>query len=108
MNDKALKAWNARLMRVYGITAEEYAGILKTQGGACAVCRRPVEEFNTRLCVDHDHKTMQIRGLLCYYCNHRLVGRHRDPELLRRIANYVAGGTGKYVPPKKRKKRRRK
>jgi hypothetical protein len=44
--------------------------------------------------------------LLCRYCNHRLVGRHRDSRLLRRIADYLDVGTGWFVPEKKKRRRK--
>lgn len=101
------KARRGHLLRTYGITLEQYDELLARQDGLCPVCMRPSTEFPVRLAVDHDHKTGEVRGLLCNYCNHRLVGRHRDPELLRRIADYLEVGTGWFVPPKKKKPRRR-
>ena len=100
------KARVGHLRRTYGITLEQYDFLLARQEGKCAVCLRPQEEFPTRLAVDHDHKTGEIRGLLCRYCNHRLVGRHRDSSLLRRIADYLEVGTGWFVPPKKKRRRK--
>ncbi len=49
--------------------------ILK-HGNNCAICKRPRTEFKNNLSVDHNHKTGKIRGLLCFYCNKRQVGRH--------------------------------
>jgi hypothetical protein len=96
------------LLRVYGITEDQYNDLLKKQGGRCAICRRDKSEFTTRLAVDHNHVTKEIRGLLCNYCNRRLIGRHRDSDLLRRMADYVGQGTGWFVPEKRKKKRKRK
>lgn len=45
------------------------------QNGCCAICKKPESYFNTRLAVDHDHKSLKVRGLLCYRCNRFLVGR---------------------------------
>lgn len=45
----------------------EYAQRLETQGGGCAVCQRPPN--GRKLCVDHDHRTGVVRGLLCSTCN---------------------------------------
>ena len=91
----------------YGITEEQYDELLAKQAYCCAICDRRAIDFKTRLAVDHDHATGEIRGLLCAYCNHRVVGRHRDPILLRKIACYVEQGTGLFVPKKvyKRKKK---
>jgi hypothetical protein len=97
-----------RLNRIYGITVEQYDSLLEKQNQCCAVCRKPAEGFKTNLAVDHNHITGEIRGLLCTHCNHRLVGRWRDGELLRRIADYVDQGTGWFVPEQFKAGRRRK
>lgn len=95
-----------RLKRMYGITVEQYETLLTKQNNSCAICKRHESEFKTRLAVDHNHKTGAIRGLLCNYCNHRVIGRHTDGELLRRMADYIEQETGWFVPPKKRRKKR--
>jgi hypothetical protein len=64
-----------RLFALYRITAVEYDTILVSQGGCCAICKRPPAK--NRLAVDHDHKTGLIRGLLCWVCN-RALGLLRD------------------------------
>lgn len=46
------------------------------QGDKCAICERPESSFKRRLNVDHNHRTGQVRGLLCYRCNKFIVGRH--------------------------------
>lgn len=91
----------------YGITVEQYAELLDKQGGGCAVCGKTPGEEGRNLAVDHDHKTGEIRGILCTYCNHRLVGKWRDGSLLRRIADYIEQGTGWFVPEKFRTGRRK-
>jgi len=53
----------------YKIIPEEYARILDEQGGRCASCGRTKNVFKARFCVDHDHETGKIRGLLCHNCN---------------------------------------
>ena len=56
------------LRKRYGITVEEYDALLAAQDGCCAICRKPPRE-GSRLYVDHDHETNQVRGLLCPSCN---------------------------------------
>jgi hypothetical protein len=56
-----------RLRRMYGITAEHFDEMMLAQGGACAVCL-----VVTRLVVDHNHTTGEVRGLLCHHCNSAL------------------------------------
>lgn len=101
------------LRRTYGITEEQYALILKHQGGVCAICKKPPKE-DKNLQVDHDHKTGLLRGLLCWSCNHRFIGRERDPARFDAGAEYLRHPPAvnvigaRVVPPKRRTKRRRK
>lgn len=76
-----------KLFRRYGITAECYADALSDQGMACAICRRPAG--NETLCVDHNHATGALRGLLCSGCNTGLGLFNEDPAALRAAAEYV-------------------
>ncbi|MGW8181329.1 MAG: endonuclease domain-containing protein, partial [bacterium] len=74
----------------------------------CGVCRRHEGVFKQRLAVDHDHHTGRIRGLLCTHCNRYVIGRHRDPEIFRRAFHYLKHQTDWVVPPKKKRKRKKK
>jgi hypothetical protein len=61
-----LRLANSTLKRKYGITLEEYDRLFESQGGKCAIGVGCVYHPKaTRLDVDHDHKTGEIRGLLC-------------------------------------------
>jgi hypothetical protein len=96
------------LQRYYGITEEQYDTLLQRQNGACAVCQRSAKEFTKRLAVDHNHRTGEIRGILCYVCNNKVIGRVNDPEIFARASDYLRVGTGWFVPEKRPKRRRRK
>lgn len=107
LGSKAARARDYRLKKTYGISLKDYEYLLKNQDGVCWICLRPPLP-GKNLCVDHNHKTLEVRGLLCMYCNKYLVGRHTDPVLVRRIADYISQGTGFFAPPKEKKKRTRK
>jgi hypothetical protein len=64
---------------MYGITLADFNAMLESQAGLCAVCCEPMKP-GRNTCVDHDHKTGAVRGLLCSRCN-LLVG-HAEPDLL--------------------------
>lgn len=70
---------NKHLKRNFGITLEEYDALLEKQDNHCEICPRTPEENGRRLCVDHDHKTGKVRGLLCTPCN-TLLGQANDNE----------------------------
>jgi hypothetical protein len=53
-----------------GVSDADYEALLAAQGGGCAICDHPPR--TRRLHVDHDHKTGEIRGLLCHRCNRAL------------------------------------
>lgn len=61
---------NSVLLHHYGITVDEYDKMYSDQDGECCWC----STYHDTLCVDHDHDTNKIRGLLCHHCN-RLVGQ---------------------------------
>lgn len=58
------------------------------QNRKCGVCGKAESEFKNRLAVDHNHKTGQVRGLLCYRCNRFIVGRH-TLESARQLVVYL-------------------
>lgn len=97
------------LRRTYNITLEEYKAILAAQGHRCPVCQKPLSGISNP--VDHDHSTGVVRGITCMYCNHRVIGRHRDWELIYRAAMYLKDNPAKrvvghrQVPPKRRPRR---
>jgi hypothetical protein len=82
-----------RAALLYKITAEAYRRMWRAQDGKCAICREPERsERNQMLCVDHDHVSGHVRGLLCSHCN-RAIGLFRDdPAVLKRAAEYAARG----------------
>src|SRR5262245_26454950 len=65
---------------------DEYDRKLKEQNGVCAICK---QKSDRRLCLDHCHQTMMLRGLLCVPCNGGLGSFRDDPALLRATAEYV-------------------
>lgn len=70
----------------YGLTLDQFHARFEAQGECCKICR----DVMTKVCVDHQHDTRRVRGLLCDLCNKGL-GQFRDnPDVLRRAAAYVA------------------
>lgn len=78
-----------RRLRRYGLTEEEYAGLLAAQDGRCAGCRT-TEPGVKGWCVDHCHETGRVRSLLCSPCNTALGLCREDPVILRRLARLAA------------------
>ena len=66
----------------YGIDLIDYREMWESQGGLCGACNQPETALRADgtvrwLCVDHDHATGLVRGLLCYHCNQG-VGHFKD------------------------------
>ena len=77
-----------RRLRRRGATQEIYNELYEAQKGCCALCNEPEEKL-VWLCIDHDHETGKIRGLLCPNCN-RGIGLLKDnANLLRKAADYI-------------------
>ena len=63
-----LYARKSKLKYKYNLTLADYDKMLGAHDGKCAICGG-VNKNGRRLCVDHNHKTNKIRGLLCKDCN---------------------------------------
>jgi len=57
------------------LTDKQYEAKLRSQGGGCAICRRKPKPGARRFCLDHNHQTEKLRGLLCFICNGKILGR---------------------------------
>ena len=101
------------LRRKYGITEDEYKRLAKFSGGRCWGCGdKPKPGRN--LHVDHDHRTRQVRALLCWQCN-QLLRTYATPERLTGLADvadrgtefvhHIIGHNGNCAPAKRRKKK---
>jgi DNA-binding transcriptional MerR regulator len=89
------------IRRKYGVSLEQLEAILEKQNGACAICfvpwsqcspaKRPrsTESFLQFLCVDHDHYSHVVRGLLCNACNTGLGVFGEDIERIKRAISYL-------------------
>lgn len=85
----------------YGITLEKLNEMRQLQKNLCAICGTPFDKTATgKPCVDHDHKTKIIRGLLCSICNFGL-GMFRDStDLLRKASKYLTKAKRRAMFPK--------
>jgi hypothetical protein len=75
---------------MYGISLENRDEILKSQDYKCKCCGKKLIGLNPRLvCLDHNHTTGAIRGILCHYCNTSLGLMFEDPEKIQQLKDYV-------------------
>lgn len=79
----------------YGLTVEEYQQMIEATEGKCPICNVELvfegsnRKCEARACVDHDHATGEVRGIVCSRCN-LLIGKAKDDAaLLMRAAKYL-------------------
>ncbi len=85
-----------RLNKSFGITLNEYYKMFDDQLGLCKICGLPESSKTTSgaikmLAVDHCHKTLKVRGLLCQKCNVSLGNFKDDISILESAINYLKG-----------------
>lgn len=73
------------LKKRYGLTPEQFIKLSDSQGGLCAICKR----IMNGICIDHDHETGKVRGLLCRNCNTGLGMFEENIEFLRLCITYI-------------------
>lgn len=81
----------ASTFRKHGIEKSDFLKMANEQGFKCSICGS-ISSGNKRtehLCIDHDHETGTIRGLLCMQCNTGLGNFKDSPELLLKAVEYL-------------------
>lgn len=80
----------------YGLSEAQFSALLEAQDNSCKICgvlisgQHGESEKNTaRACVDHDHQTGEVRGLLCQRCNLALGLLDDSPNRLIAAAAYL-------------------
>jgi ATP-dependent Lon protease len=51
----------------YNLTVNDFNELLQLQFNKCGICEKDL--MDEKKCIDHDHITGKIRGILCDYCN---------------------------------------
>jgi len=95
--DKERQA-DAKMLKTYGLTPEDYQDLLASQNGRCALCHRRIG-VSRRAAIDHDHGCGKcggsgcrfcVRGLVDGLCNKDVLGRFGDdPDRFRAIVDYL-------------------
>ncbi len=82
-------ARRAHLRSTFGLTIEQWNNLLLKQEGKCLLCLQHISELKHPLCVDHDHETNVVRGLLCRPCNSALGLFKDNPYVLHRAFRHL-------------------
>lgn len=71
-----------------GVSVSEVRAAIERSGKVCEACMLPLT--HRTLCVDHDHKTGHVRGVLCRFCNALEGMLNKQPERVAQVQAYVA------------------
>ena len=72
------------LRQRYRIGDSDVAALIEKQGGLCAICKSAAATQ-----VDHNHISMEVRGVLCLDCNAGLGAFRDDERLLFAAVDYL-------------------
>ena len=79
----------------FGITLEQHTDLYTKQSGCCAICGKQLTQFaestdlSSVACVDHNHTTGEVRGLLCNHCNTAIGLLQENPVILNNALSYL-------------------
>ena len=79
-------------LKKYNLSLEEYDLLVEEQNNKCAICGTTENKGtakNGRWQIDHNHKTGEVRGLLCQSCNLGLGCLQDSPEILSKALSYL-------------------
>lgn len=74
-----------KMISKYKITKKQHNYILKKQKNRCKICGKKLENPY----IDHNHKTGEIRGLLCQNCNSGIGHLKDNPFILFNAIKYL-------------------
>lgn len=87
-----------KTLEKYGLTKMDYRMLFESQNGCCAVCGNPMTR---RTNIDHQHgirgwkklpserRKQTVRGILCWTCNHLILGRGVTIMRLKKAIEYL-------------------
>jgi len=81
----------AKVHNKYKVSEEFIRDLMDEQGGCCSICGCSLvnPDSNKNYCIDHDHTTGIVRGLLCSSCNCGIGFLKDDINLLHNAIRYL-------------------
>lgn len=70
------------------MTINDYKTLWDKQGERCAICGVGFAEPSNG-CVDHNHETGAVRGLLCHQCNSAIGYFRESIESMKKAITYL-------------------
>ena len=93
VDKKRYMAFRDKLYTTFRIREKQYLRMMDEQRGCCPICQRGFEytDSGSIPCIDHNHTTGKVRGILCGHCN-RGIGCLRDSTIILQYAiKYLEG-----------------
>ena len=78
-----------RLKSKYNLSIEQYSEMIILQDSKCKICNNHIDDNKSKVCVDHNHTTGKVRGLLCNHCNSMLGFAKDNIETLKEAIVYL-------------------
>lgn len=91
-DDVQHETWVRALRNNYRMTPDDFNALWARQSGKCDICEvlmAPKGKAKNSVCVDHNHATGEVRGLLCRECNQGLGHFKDSPEALKSALRYL-------------------
>lgn len=80
-----------KFKRKYNLLYEDWLKMWESQNGKCAICGKSFSK-PSNACVDHNHETGNVRGLICKNCNFGIGYFKDNPKFIFRAFEYLMKG----------------
>lgn len=75
------------IFKTYGISQEQYLSMMQLQDCKCSICEDKLDDKNAH--IDHDHKSLKVRSILCSRCNQAIGLMREDVSILKSAVRYL-------------------
>ena len=94
VNNSSRKNSHRNILEKKGLTEQEISDMYDKQNGKCAICEIAIQKWGEgknkdKACIDHNHQTNKIRGLLCASCNLGIGELKEDTKILENAIKYL-------------------
>ncbi len=91
----------AQRLKKFGLTLAQFNQMYASQEGLCGICEEPFKYYalggptkKEAVCVDHNHATGKVRGLLCSSCNLGIGHLKESKQFLLNAISYIEKHNG--------------
>ncbi len=78
------------LNKKYGLTIEDLEKMIEKQNKKCAICFQDLQVGTVKCCIDHNHETGEVRGILCSNCNTGIGLLKENNNILQSAIKYLS------------------